>query len=139
MALAQHKLEKIKTIGDSFMAVAGLLRPTTSPAMDCVRCGLGLIAAVREHPARWQVRVGVHTGPVIAGIIGHDKYQYDVWGSTVNTAARLEQAGSPGTVCVTADTWRTLAARCQGTSKGIVPIKGLGPMELFQITGQKDP
>ena len=136
---AQHKLEKIKTIGDSFMAVAGLLRPTTRPAMDCVRCGLGLIAAVREHPAGWQVRVGVHTGPVIAGIIGHDKYQYDVWGSTVNTAARLEQAGSPGTVCVTADTWRTLAARCQGTSKGIVPIKGVGPMELYQITGQKDP
>lgn len=136
---AQYKLEKIKTIGDSFMAVAGLLRPTTDPAVDCVRCGLGLIAAVREHPAHWQVRVGVHTGPVIAGIIGHDKYQYDVWGSTVNTASRLEQAGSPGTVCVTADTWRTLTVRCQGTSKGIVPIKGLGAMELFQITAAPEP
>lgn len=131
----KHGLEKIKTIGDSFMAVAGLCRPSQKPAVDAVRCGLEMIEAAQTHPARWQVRVGVNVGPVVAGIVGHKKYQYDVWGDAVNMAARLEQAGEPGTVCVPAAIWPELEPHFCGHSKGRVFVKGKGELELYIVTG----
>ncbi len=131
----RHGLEKIKTIGDAFMAVAGMRSPSSDPTTDAVRCGLEMIDAARSHSAGWQIRVGVHTGPVVAGIVGRKKYQYDVWGDTVNMAARVEQAGQPDAVCVTAATWAKLAPRFLGQSKGRVPIKGKGELELFLVTG----
>lgn len=126
-------LEKIKTIGDSFMATAGLLAPATNPALDCVRSGLAMIANAKELPANWQVRVGIHVGPVMAGVVGRRKYQYDIWGDTVNTAARMEQAALPGSICVTADTWQSLAAHCNGVRQGNVDIKGKGTLDLYRI------
>src|SRR5437763_5649092 len=92
----KHDLEKIKTIGDSFMATAGLATALDNPALNCVRCGLEMVAAARDMPANWRVRVGVHVGPVIAGVVGHRKYQYEVWGDSVNTASRMEQAAGAG-------------------------------------------
>lgn len=129
----QCGLEKIKTIGDSFMATAGLLTPATNPALNCVRCGLAMIAAAQTLPPHWQVRVGVHVGPVIAGVVGRRKYQYDVWGDTVNTAARMEQAALPGSICVTADTWQPLAADCDGAWQGNLHIKGKGALDLYRV------
>jgi adenylate cyclase len=126
-------LEKIKTIGDSFMATAGLLAPATNPALDCVRCGLAMIARAKELPPHWQVRVGVNAGPVMAGVVGRRKYQYDVWGDTVNTAARMEQAALPGSICVTANTWQLLAADCDGVRQGNVEIKGKGALDLYRV------
>ena len=126
-------LEKIKTIGDSFMAIAGLLAPATNPALDCVRCGLAMIAKAKELPPHWQIRVGIHAGPVVAGVVGRHKYQYDIWGDTVNTAARMEQAALPGSICVTADTWQLLAAHCKGEQQGKVNIKGKGTLDLYRI------
>lgn len=131
-------LEKIKTIGDSFMATAGLLAPATNPALDCVRCGLAMVAKARELPPYWQVRVGVHAGPVMAGVVGQRKYQYDIWGDTVNTAARMEQAALPGSVCVTADTWQLLAPDCHGVCQGNVNIKGKGTLDLYRIERLKN-
>ena len=129
----QHHLEKIKTIGDAFMATAGLLAPRENPALDAVRCGLAMAAAAQSLPPRWQVRVGVHVGPVIAGVVGHRKYQYDIWGDAVNTAARMEAAAQPGTVCVNGDTWRRIAPSCRGQSLGSIAIKGKGEQELFHV------
>jgi class 3 adenylate cyclase len=126
-------LEKIKTIGDSFMATAGLLTPATNPALNCARCGLAMIAAAQALPPHWQIRVGVHVGPVIAGVVGRRKYQYDIWGDTVNTAARMEQAALPGSICVTADTWQRLAAHCEGSGQGKIHIKGKGELDLYRI------
>jgi CheY-like chemotaxis protein/class 3 adenylate cyclase len=130
-------LEKIKTIGDSFMATAGLLAPAANPALDCVRCGLAMIGKAKESSPHWQVRVGVHVGPVMAGVVGRRKYQYDIWGDTVNTAARMEQAALPGSICVTADTWKLLAAHCNGVRQGNVDIKGKGTLDLYRIDGLK--
>jgi len=127
------RLEKIKTIGDSFMATAGLLAPATNPALDCVRCGLAMIAKAKELPPHWQVRVGVHAGPVMAGVVGRHKYQYDIWGDTVNTAARMEQAALPGSICVTADIWPVLAHHCHGVRQGDVNIKGKGLLDLYRV------
>jgi class 3 adenylate cyclase len=129
----EHGLEKIKTIGDSFMATAGLLAPLGNPALACVRCGLDMVETARTQPPHWKVRVGVHVGPVIAGVVGLKKFQFDVWGDTVNFAARLEQAAAPGALCVTRDTWLRLAAQCRGQSMGSVPLKGKGNIELFRV------
>ena len=126
-------LEKIKTIGDSFMATAGLLTPAGNPALNCVQCGLAMIAAAAKLPPHWQVRVGVHLGPVIAGVVGRRKYQYDVWGDTVNIAARMEEAALPGSICVTADTWAQLASHCAGSPQGRTQIQGKGELELYRV------
>lgn len=129
-----HRMEKIKTIGDAYLSVAGLLRVTENPVLDSLRCGLGMIAATRTLPAGWQIRVGVHCGPVVAGVVGRQKYQYDVWGDTVNAAARMQGEAAPGTLCVSAETWRLVDAHCEGRPLGTREIKGRGPTELFEVT-----
>lgn len=128
-----HGLEKIKTIGDSFMAAIGLRTPAADPARCCIRCGLDMIVASRRLPPNWEVRVGVHVGPVIAGVVGHRKYQYDVWGDTVNLAARMQEAAAPSSICVTAESWRLLDGFYPGHPVGTVVIKGKGPLQLFHI------
>ena len=129
----QQGLEKIKTIGDCFMATAGLLAPLENPALDCVKCGLEMVTAVRSLPACWNVRVGVHVGPVIAGVVGRRKYQYDVWGDTVNTAARMQTAADPGAVCVNEETWKLIAEHCRGRPLGRIKVKGKGEQDLFLV------
>jgi len=98
-----------------------------------------MTAAACELPPHWQVRVGVHLGPVIAGVVGRRKYQFDVWGDTVNTAARMEQASAPGAVSVNADTWTLLAADCRGESQGVISIKGKGEQEIFRVFDGRQP
>ena len=136
---ARHGLEKIKTIGDSFMAVAGLLSPLPNPAAAAVACGLEMTRAAGAHGSGWRLRVGVHTGPVSAGVVGRQKYQYDVWGDTVNTAARMEQAATPGSVCVEASTWARISDRYAGQSIGAVRLKGKGERDLYRVDGPRAP
>jgi class 3 adenylate cyclase len=135
----EHGLEKIKTIGDSFMATAGLLTAAENPALNCVRCGLAMIAQAQALPPHWQIRVGVHAGPVIAGVVGRRKYQYDIWGDTVNTAARMMTAAAADTICVAADTWFSVAGDCEGSPQGRAEIKGKGEMELYRIERMRTP
>lgn len=130
---SKYKLEKIKTIGDSFMAAAGLLIPLENPVANCVRCGLDMIGITAQIAAHWQVRVGVHVGPVIAGVVGRKKYLFDLWGDTVNTAARVESYGQPGTVHLSREAWGRIAHMATGQSVRNVEIKGKGQMELYQV------
>ena len=136
MASQHHGLEKIKTIGDAFMAAAGL-GDGGEAALACVRAGLEMVEQIAKVPPHWQVRIGIHCGPVFAGVVGHRKYQYDIWGDTVNTASRIEQAGRAGAVCVSQPTWLRVADACHGESLGVVNLKGKAPMEIFRITGLK--
>lgn len=131
----QHGLQKIKTIGDSFMAVAGLLRPVGTPVEACVRSGLAMIAATKALPAGWDVRVGIHVGAVVAGVLGHRQYLFDLFGDTVNTAARMESNGVPGSVTLSAAAWGQIAARARADSLGIVEIKGKGSLEMYRFGG----
>jgi class 3 adenylate cyclase len=132
----RNQVEKIKTIGDAFMAAAGLLRrPTDHPVMHCMRCGLEMIAACQQSPAGWNVRVGVHYGPVVAGVIGKRQYLFDLWGDTVNTAARMESHGVAGAVVLSGAAYQTVSHRCRGVSHGIVAVKGKTPMEMFRLDG----
>jgi adenylate cyclase len=132
----RHHVEKIKTIGDAFMAAAGLLEnPADHPVLHCVRCGLELIAASRRLPIPWEVRVGIHLGPVVAGVIGCRHYLFDLWGDTVNTAARMESHGIPGAVMLSQPAWEAVASHCLGEPLGRIDIKGKGPMELIRVDG----
>jgi class 3 adenylate cyclase len=130
---ARHGLEKIKTIGDAFMATAGMSSPMENPAMNCVACGLDMIAAAASQPPYWKLRIGVHVGPVVGGVVGKRKFQFDVWGDTVNTAARMEQSGLPGGLTLSASSWNRVKESHTGVSLGTIEVKGKGGMEIFRI------
>ena len=129
----KHGVEKIKTIGDCFMVAAGLTMPLKSPVLNCVRCGLEMLKAGRDLASGWNLRIGIHTGPVIAGIVGHQRFSYDLWGDTVNTASRIESNGRSGAVNLSAEAWKAVAENCDAKSIGYVPIKGKGELEIFCI------
>jgi adenylate cyclase len=127
----RYQMQKIKTIGDAFMATAGLLTPVENPVLNCVRCGLEMICAAQK--LEWHVRVGVHVGPVMAGVVGHKQYLYDIWGDTVNTAARIERLGPVDAVSVSDVAWAQIATVCEGESLGVFQAKGKGELELFRV------
>jgi adenylate cyclase len=132
---AKHRLQKLKTVGDAFMAAAGLLEPLDNPVLNAVQCGLEMIAAAEQSPAGWQVRVGLHNGPVVAGLMGRSQYLFDVWGDTVNTAARMESAGQPGTITLSQPAWAAIEHLGLAESRGLVEVKGKGQMEIFRFAG----
>jgi class 3 adenylate cyclase len=127
-----YGLEKIKTIGDAFMATAGLLRPVNVPLQAGLDCALEMCAAAGRIGPDWQVRAGVHCGPVVGGVVGRRQFLFDVWGDTVNVAARLVGAASPGTVAITESTWRELGERYRARSLGRIEMKGKGPVEVVE-------
>jgi CheY-like chemotaxis protein len=129
----RHDVEKIKTIGDAFMAAGGLLYRVGNPVLNCVRCGLEMIAATQALPPGWNLRVGVHIGQVVAGVIGHRQFLFDLWGDTVNTAARLESHGVPGHVTLSRAAWQRIQAQGLGESLGLVQVKGKGPLEVMRL------
>ncbi|MGI9482210.1 MAG: adenylate/guanylate cyclase domain-containing protein [Hyphomicrobiales bacterium] len=130
----KHQVEKIKTIGDCFMATAGLLTPLENPVLNCVKCGLEMLARARRLSTRWNLRIGVHIGPVTAGIVGHKRFSYDLWGDTVNTAARIEANGRVGEVNLSPDAWRAVSGELEVESIGVVPVKGKGELEIFRVS-----
>jgi class 3 adenylate cyclase len=130
----RHGVQKIKTIGDAFLMVSGLLRPVENPVMQLVCCAEDLLRRVREGPAGWQVRVGIHVGPVVAGTLGESQYSYDLWGSTVNIAARLEGMGRPGTVTLSEEAWEAIRDRCHGVARDAA-VRGIGPRTVWEFRG----
>ena len=130
---ADLQMDKIKTIGDAFMAAAGLLRPLENPVASAVRCGLGMIEAARRQPTPFQLRVGIHSGPVVAGLLGRRQYLFDVIGDTVNTAARVVRAADPDTVALSADAWSRIDDMAKGESQGLLELKGKGRQEIFRF------
>jgi len=131
--VSSHGLEKIKSIGDAFLATAGLLHPVADPLHAAVTCALAISKVAGQSRHGWRVRSGVHMGPVMAGIVGRERYQFDIWGDTVNVAARLAGVASPGTVAVTEE----MSARlpCADVSlRGAVELKGKGPVRMVEVT-----
>jgi adenylate cyclase len=126
-----HGLEKIKTVGDAFMAAAGLLKDTDDSLAALVRCGLELAAVSRR--LEWDTRVGIHFGPVVAGIVGQERYQFDIWGDTVNVAARMAGMGRAGRVTLTRDVWHLISDRFNGEVLGELEVPGKGLIPLVEI------
>jgi class 3 adenylate cyclase/CheY-like chemotaxis protein len=131
----RNQVEKIKTIGDAFMGAASLTTSVTDPLRCAVACGLGFIEATREVWPGHDVRVGVAEGSVIAGIVGGDKYQYDVWGDTVNVAARMASVSRPGVVTLPHESWIRSSGSYAGRLLGEVDVKGKGMMRVVECTG----
>ena len=135
---AKHGLEKIKTIGDAFLATAGLFQYVPESTLAAVRCGLEMASTAPRLSAGWQVHVGIHTGPLVAGIIGHRQYMFDIWGDSVNIAARVVDQAPAGGVLVSEAAWRHVGLKAQGRSHGVVDLKGKGGMELIECLGLRE-
>ena len=133
----QHGLEKIKTIGDSYMAAAGLPEAQSDHANRAVLAGLDIIAAVgviREHMGiDLQVRIGVHCGPLVAGVIGAVKPFYDIWGDTVNIASRMESHGLPGRLHISNDVRQALSRPFDMEERGHIDIKNRGQIQTWFV------
>ncbi len=128
-------LEKIKTIGDAYMVVAGLPRPHDDHAAAIARLALAMMSAIRAYSQETgrplQIRVGINSGEVVAGVIGERKFAYDLWGDTVNVAARMESTGQPGKVQVSAATRDLIADIFRIELRGEVEVKGKGKMTTY--------
>ena len=132
-------VEKIKTIGDAYMCAAGLPEPKDRHALATVLMALAMLDEVDrvnqersgEGLSEWPIRIGVHTGPVIAGVVGEKKFAYDVWGDTVNLASRMESNGAPGRVNISGATYAGVMEFVQCTPRGPLQVKNKGEMQMY--------
>jgi adenylate cyclase len=138
---AAHGVEKIKTIGDGYMAVAGVSQPQHDHALRLARMALGLPALVARlsetHGVELQIRIGIAGGPVMAGVIGADKFSYDVWGETVNLASRLESHGVPGEIQVSRAVRDALGDGFLFEARGPIEVKGVGRLETWLLKEER--
>lgn len=138
----QHGLEKVKTSGDSYMAVSGLPTPRSDHAEAVAAFALDLedelVRFNQAYGTALRMRVGINTGPVIAGVIGRNKFIYDLWGDTVNTASRMESHALPGMIQVSPSTYARLQGKFALRERGPVEIKGKGTMTTYFLLGRKE-
>ena len=137
----QLQIEKIKTIGDAYMAAAGVPLPRADHAEVMADFALAMLAALERVNAAaevpFQMQIGIHTGPVVAGVIGSHRFLYDIWGNTVNLASRLESHGLPGRIHVSPQTSQLLEDRYDLEARGLISLRGIGKIRTAFITGRK--
>jgi class 3 adenylate cyclase len=136
----RHGVEKIKTIGDAYMVASGLPEARSDHAEAVADMALGMRSALKdlqkETPFDLEIRIGICTGPLIAGVIGKKKFIYDLWGDTVNVASRMESHGSPGQIQVSSSTYHCLRDRYVLRERGSIEIKGKGSMDTYFLDGK---
>jgi adenylate cyclase len=134
-------LEKIKTIGDAYMLAGGVLETRPDHVRAVADIGLAMLRSVDDAGRRFdeplQIRIGIHTGPVVAGVIGTHKFIYDIWGETVNTASRLESHGVAGRIAVSAETYRRLHGSHKFEPRGVINLRGSGSVESYFLQGRR--
>lgn len=138
---AKHGVEKIKTIGDAYLAVAGIPVPREDHAQAIAEMAIDMLLVQQQYAQRrrlpLQMRIGVNTGPVVAGVIGKHKFTYDLWGDAVNVASRMESHGVAGRIQITEATYRRLGDRYVTEERGEVDVKGKGTMTTWWLLGRK--
>lgn len=137
----RHRVEKIKTIGDCYMAVCGVPESRPDHAAALADMALEMLECLKQfnrtRGTALRVRIGLNTGPVVAGVIGRSKFIYDLWGDTVNTASRMEATGLPSRIQVTRQMQQALAAHFDLESRGEVEVKGKGRLHTWLLVGRK--
>jgi adenylate cyclase len=141
--MMKYGLEKIKTIGDAYMAAGGLDGNKETAAVNMIAAALDMQQCMRESnndiadAEKLEMRIGIHTGTVIAGVVGTQKFQYDMWGDTVNIAARMEQQSEPGRINVSIETCQLAKEKVAFTYRGKIAAKNKGPMDMYFVEGLK--
>jgi adenylate cyclase len=139
--IEKHNLEKIKTIGDSYMCAGGIPVPNENHILSIVKAGLEIQEYISEHNIGriqrglkpWVARIGLHAGPVVAGVVGKKKYAYDIWGSTVNIASRMEANGEPGKVNVSQAVYEIIKDHYTCIPRGKISAKNIGEIDMYFI------
>ena len=139
--IAKHNLEKIKTIGDSYMCAAGIPKEDDMYVLKIVKAGLEIQQYIADNNEKrlekglepWYLRIGIHVGPVVAGVVGKMKYAYDIWGSTVNIASRMESNGEPGKVNISSATYELIKDYYDCTHRGKISAKNVGEIDMYFI------
>ena len=135
----RHRLEKIKTIGDCYMVAAGVPEARPDHASALARMALDMLEAMRAEGDAGhlglELRIGINSGPVVAGVIGRKRFLYDLWGDAVNTASRMEHYGTPGRIQITRATYELIADEFECEPRGTIPVKGKGDVETWYLVG----
>ncbi|MFH1003962.1 MAG: adenylate/guanylate cyclase domain-containing protein [Bacteroidota bacterium] len=139
--MEKNGIEKIKTIGDSYMAVCGLPKKSNAHAIQCIIAAFDMIEFLEKRKISsdiaWEMRVGIHSGPLVAGVVGAKKFTYDVWGDTVNTASRMESNGISGKVNISEKTFLLVKNYFDCEYRGKLAAKGKGEMDMYFVTKEK--
>ncbi len=139
--VGKHNLEKIKTIGDAYMCAGGIPTTNTSHPLDAVKAALAMQSYMdKKNEERrkngievWELRVGIHTGPIVAGVVGKKKYAYDIWGDTVNIASRMESNGEPGKVNISSSTYTHIKEQYPCLYRGKISAKNIGEVDMYFV------
>lgn len=131
LAASKNNMQKIKTIGDCFLGVSGMLMESNNPVLDCINWGEEILEKMSELPSNWELRVGINFGTILGGIVGTRQYLFDIWGDTVNTASRIQTLAKPNTIFLSKSAWLEVEKLCRGESLGKLEVKGKAPLEIF--------
>ncbi|MDX1615230.1 MAG: adenylate/guanylate cyclase domain-containing protein, partial [Candidatus Promineifilaceae bacterium] len=138
----ENGLEKVRTIGDNYMVASGVPTPRPDHAQALARTALAMQAHLDSFPAdermgKLQLRLGMNSGPVVAGVIGRQRFHYDTWGDTVNVASRMQSHGEPGRIQITRATYERLKDEFVCQPRGTIAVKGKGQMETWFLVGER--
>ena len=130
-------VEKIETIGDAYVAASGLGKGVAEHAINCITAAQQMLYYLeernRKHEIKWRMRVGIHSGPIVAGVVGKKKFRYDLFGDTINTASRMESSGEPGKINISEPTFQLVKNNIDCEYRGEIHAKGKGEIEMYFV------